>query len=304
MSNHGGRDLVKLHATVTDIDGIGGESFWAQPLEAHPQGSGTYEVKNLLTFAPFSLGDTVLAVPHGNHLEVIQVLQRHPHPTCGIDITEGTRVRKDSEVNNPAEEARLGLSTRILGSILDQAGADVERITTTHILVRIPREVDPLLTEDDADDVIHEWLTPLLEQAQAAAASDPLANPIDSWNICLLTHAGMNTGTFELPPLHPEDENLEDDGWRPWDNPELMEVLLQEAETYAAWFDLNELAVHLTFIYLTDPRVHQAVKEARQVEDLRDSVTLATRTLLSGRGAPLPPLPAPLFHKSNTSPQG
>lgn len=83
-------EMEKVHVTLTGKDSFGGESFWVVPT-VYRRGI----VRNILTAAPFSLGDEVRWVNHDGSWEVREVIARTSHTSITLLIeNEYDEIRK------------------------------------------------------------------------------------------------------------------------------------------------------------------------------------------------------------------
>lgn len=110
--------LVKVRARLLPSDdgspGFGGESPWAEPVDAH-DGGGTYALRNSLVFAPLVYGDVVRCELDGNSmLQIVEVVElvpatlvffEYPVGQAGADkeLRELSRMGDDVMVSRVAE---------------------------------------------------------------------------------------------------------------------------------------------------------------------------------------------------------
>ena len=283
---------VRLHVRLdADVCGLGGESFWAQPV------TGTddlYLVDNVLFAAPFGLGDTVRAVLNeDDQLQVVAVTARSTRTSIIADIALDVPSDTQPDV---AREASLSQVRANLTRHITAEDARVEGGMGTAVVMQCPEHVN--------GDEVERWLNDAIDAAVSPVMADPAyaGVPLDGLTLNWMPVTGP-TDPLGVPPGLIVDLTMSEElaALRPepapdWDAGndlgfmDAVEAVLNAGEM-PDWLDAEEFLTRAVLLWRHDTRVRNAVTNSNYA----DVVTLIIRIAASDRGLRLPPLEQPLF---------
>lgn len=263
-------DSIRIRARLRDPDGIGAESFWANPTDD----PFVYEVANILMFVPIGLGDTVRVIERPDELpQVIEVVTRTDTPTIGVRIELAT----DEDGEGALTEIAISEAHKLFATKAEEAGAKTEGWQPGMLGVVLPAGVDSP----------EEWLDGILE----GTVPDTFRVMWD-----YLSEPDGPTGLDSLDFLDVSGDDLpapSTEVWNPLEDEAFVRALLaaKDSEDIPPWAPIDALLSIMQASFRYDSRVRDAVAK----KNFDDVITLAVRGLAINLNLPLPPLERPLF---------